>query len=153
MKIFTAALTTALLFGAGSAFAQASTEIELTRTVLQTEKKVIVAKNLGLTETEGQGFWPVYNEYQGKLSEVNTRMITLIRSFSEKYESMTEEQADEMLKELMSIQEARLKERKSYLKKFQKVLPPKQVVRYYQIENRFQAIIDYEVVGAVPLIR
>ena len=39
-----------------------TTGTELTRSVIQAKKKMIVAANVDLTEAESQGFWPIYND-------------------------------------------------------------------------------------------
>ena len=36
-------------------------------------KKLLIAENLGLTEGESKGFWPVYEEYQKELEAINQR--------------------------------------------------------------------------------
>ena len=53
----------------------------------------------------------------------------------------------------MSIQEDRLSVRKSYLKKFKDPLSPKLLTRYYQIENKLQSAIDFELADKIPLVR
>jgi hypothetical protein len=36
--------------------------------------------------------------------------------------------------------------------KLSKVLPPKKVARYLQIENKIRAVVKYELAKAVPLV-
>jgi phosphoglycolate phosphatase-like HAD superfamily hydrolase len=138
---------------AGLGYAQTSDEIELTRTVVETQRKAIVAANMKMTETESQAFWPVYNEYQQELRTISDRKIALIKLFAQDYEILTDDQAKAILEEYLDIQSDHLKLRKAHLNKFQKVLPPKLVTRFYQIENKLQAIIDYDLAGSIPLVR
>ena len=44
-----------------------------------------------------------------------------------------------------------LKLKKDYLGKFKKVLPAQKVMRFYQIENKIDAIVEYELVDKIPL--
>jgi hypothetical protein len=53
----------------------------------------------------------------------------------------------------MNIESLTLKLRKAYLPKFREVLPEVKVVRYYQIENKVQAALVYEVAASIPLIK
>jgi hypothetical protein len=46
-----------------------------------------------------------------------------------------------------------LKLRQTYLPRFRKVLPEVKVVRYYQIENKINAALMYEVAAKIPLIK
>jgi hypothetical protein len=66
---------------------------------------------------------------------------------------MTDDGAAKLLKEFMSIQGDRLKLQESYLPKFQKVLPAVKVARFYQIENKIRAVVDYDVASEIPLIK
>jgi hypothetical protein len=43
--------------------------------------------------------------------------------------------------------------RQAYLPKFRKVLPETKVVRYYQIENKINAVLMYELAKNIPLVK
>jgi hypothetical protein len=43
--------------------------------------------------------------------------------------------------------------RSAYLPKFRKVLPEVKVARYYQIENKIQAALVYELAAQIPLMK
>jgi hypothetical protein len=67
--------------------------------------------------------------------------------------TLNDEQALALLDEYMSFQEKRVKVRKSYMKKFGKVLSGKQVTRFYQIDNKIDTLIDFDLARAIPLVR
>jgi hypothetical protein len=52
--------------------------------------------------------------------------------------------------ELLAIEAARLKLRQAYLPRFRKVLREKPVARYFQIENKAQAAVSYELTAENP---
>ena len=39
-----------------------------------------------------------------------------------------------------------------FVPKLSKVLPPKKVARYLQIENKIRALVKYELAGEIPLV-
>jgi hypothetical protein len=39
-----------------------------------------------------------------------------------------------------------------YLPKFQKAVPAIKAVRYFQIENKIQAIVNYQLADSIPLV-
>jgi hypothetical protein len=41
---------------------------------------------------------------------------------------------------------------KFFLPKFRKVLPEKKVARYYQLENKINAVVEYELAKQIPLV-
>jgi len=126
--------------------------MEVSREVLKTEKKAIVAEVMQLTEAESAVFWPLYNEFQNKMYEVNTKRLNLIVDFAENFENMSEEKATEIINSSYSIDMELLKLEKSYAKKFTKILVPQKALRYLQAENKIGALIDAELALEIPLL-
>ena len=120
---------------------------------VRADKKLLVADNMQLTETEAKAFWPVYNQYQDELFLIRVRTSKLINDYRDAYDKMNNDTAKKLLDEYMNIEALTLKLRKAYLSKFRKVLPEVKVVRYYQIENKIQAALVYEIAASIPLIK
>jgi hypothetical protein len=121
---------------------------------LKADKKLVVAANMELTESEATGFWPVYDEYQKELAALNQRVLKLIESYAADYNqnTLTDDKAKELTKELIAVGKAEAKLPESFVSKLNKVLPPKKVIRYLQIENKIRALIRYGLAGEVPLV-
>ncbi len=130
-------------------------EIELTRAVIKVQKKQIVAKNMNLTSFEKDKFWKVYRAYQDKMDSVSDRRVKLIAGYVDalKSNSLTDEKALEMLNEYLSYERMRLITKQSFVKKFKQVLPSRKVARFFQIENKLEAIINFELARQIPLIQ
>jgi hypothetical protein len=120
---------------------------------IRADKKLLVAENLQLTEAEAKAFWPVYGRYQDELFLLRTRTAKLITDYAEAYEQMSSDTAKKLLDEYMTIEALGLKLRQAYLPKFRGVLPEVKVVRYYQIENKIQAALLYEIAAKIPLMK
>ena len=125
--------------------------MNIVREALRAEKKVLVAENMQLTESEATAFWPVYDEYQTEMKVIGDRMVKLIENYGTTHKVMTDDTAGKLLKEMLAIQADRVKLQEKYLPKFQKVLPMTKVARYYQIENKVRAVVDYDVSSQIPL--
>ena len=136
-----------------SLFAQTD-EIELTRSLIQTERQAIIAKNLELTEAEAEEFWPAFRAYRGELTKLGDRALAMIKSYAEAYnaDSMTDAKADALIKEYLSIEEAELKLKKRWWKKFRKILSARKAARYFQLENKLDAVVDVDLADQIPLI-
>lgn len=134
-------------------FAQTNDQMQLTREAAKANKKLLVSKNMILTEEEAKSFWPVYEEYQQGLSQINERIGKAIKGYAENYNALTDEKAKGLLDEIIAIEEDRLTLQKSYIPKFNKVLQPKQVTRYYQIENKLFAIMRFDLARGIPLVK
>jgi hypothetical protein len=133
--------------------AQANGDVQSARADIQAERTKIVAENLPLTEAEGQKFWPLYNEYRGRWSTLDDRALALVKDYAANYNAMSDEKARQLLEEQLKIEDDRLKLRRSYLGKFEKVLPWKKTARYYQIERKMDAAIASEAAEAIPFVK
>ena len=153
MRAIRAAAAVVGLFLVSSAFAQTATdELEAARGQIQADRKAIVAKLMTLTDGEGAGFWPVYNEYREATRKVDDRLVKLMGDYDKESESMTDQRSQQMLNEWLTIMAEKVAVKKSYLKKFSKALPSAKVIRYYQIENKMDAVIQYELAQGIPLV-
>jgi hypothetical protein len=121
---------------------------------VKADKKLLVANNIGLTESEAKGFWPVYEGYQKDLAAINQRTVKLIASYAADYRAntMTDEKAKKLVEDYVAIEKAEAALKESYVPKLSKVLPPKKVARYLQIENKIRAAVKYELAGEIPLV-
>jgi hypothetical protein len=128
-------------------------DIEVMLELVQVERKVVVAENMELTAEESEAFWPVYNDYAQKLRELNQRDAKLVIDYAEAFATLTDEKAAELLKEAQAIRKKRVKTRIKYTKKLRKVLPARKVARAYQVENKIDAIIEFERARSIPLVR
>ena len=126
--------------------------LELARDVLKTEKKAAIAEVMQLNEAESTPFWNLYNEYQGKLYLVENKRIDVIRDFSEHFESLTDDKADELWTNAMAYNQEELKLKKQYYKKFKKILPAGKAARFFQAENKIGTMIDAQLALEIPLI-
>jgi hypothetical protein len=133
--------------------AQAIEEIQLTRAVIQAERQAIVTQAMDLTPDEMQGFWPLYREYRLEAMKVGERILSLILSYADNYENLTDNVADKLLAEFVSIEKERARVKAKYLPRFKKVLPSKKVARFYQIENKLDIAVLYEIAQEIPLVR
>jgi hypothetical protein len=120
---------------------------------IRADKKLLVAQNMQLSEAEAKAFWPVYDEYQDELFLLRARTVNLIKDYSDAYENMGNDTAKKLVDELMNIEQLGPKLRLAYLPKFREVLPEVKVARYYQIENKIQAVLMYELAENIPLVK
>ena len=119
---------------------------------IRADKKLLVAESMQLTEAEAKAFWPVYDQYQDELFLLRARTAKLINDFADAYEKMSNETAKKLMDEFITIESLGPKLRQAYLPKFRKVLPEIKVVRYYQIENKINAALMYELAKNLPLM-
>ena len=86
---------------------------------------------------------------------VGDRRVKLITDYADSLKSggPSDEKAWIMLDDYLSYETERLTTRKSFVEKFRKVLPARKVTRFFQIENKLEAIINIELASQIPLVQ
>jgi len=135
--------------------AWAQDDMQILRDKVKADKKLLVASNMQLTESEAKAFWPVYEQYQQDLTAINQRIAKLIQDYAADYRgnTLTDEKAMKLINESVAIEKAEAGLKESYVPKLSKVLPAKKVGRYIQIENKIRALVKYELAGGIPLVQ
>jgi hypothetical protein len=130
-------------------------DMQILRDKIKADKKLLVASNMQLTESEAKDFWPVYEEYQKDLAAINQRIAKLIEGYAADYRgnTLTDEKAMKLVNESVAIEKAEAGLKESYIPKLSKVLPAKKVARYIQIENKIRALVKYELADGIPLVQ
>lgn len=148
-----------MLFGlvpiVGLAQDKPADNMQILREKIKADKKLLVATNMDLTESEAKGFWPIYERYQKDLQKINQRIVKVLDSYADDYrnKSLTDDKAKKLINEALAIEQAEADLKSAYAPKLSKVLPVKKVVRYLQIENKIRAIVKYDIASGVPLVR
>ena len=133
--------------------AQSGDETQLTRSLMGGERDTLVTRFMGLNGEENRAFWPVYQDYRGRMSKLGDRMFKLISDYAENRENLSDRMALRMVDQFLKIEESRLKLKKKYVKEFKKVLPPKKVVRFFHLDNKLDAMFNYNLAGSIPLVK
>lgn len=120
---------------------------------IKADKKLLIAENMQLTPDESKKFWPVYSSYQDELFLLRMRTLDLIKEYADSYAELTNEKARKLLDESIMIEGLQVKLRSKYLPKFRAALPDMKVARYYQMENKINAAIMYELARSIPLVK
>jgi hypothetical protein len=136
----------------GLAGEAADASLDILRETIRVNKKAIVDVSLTLTDPEAAGFWPIYEGYQTELAGVNDRLVKVIEDYTTHFHDLSDQQAMDLMGQYLSADEDRTKIRRTYLPQFAKVLPGRKVARFYQIENKIDAIVRYDLAAEIPVI-
>ncbi len=137
--------------GAGDSTAM---NMQILRDKVRADKKLVVAQNMQLTDSEASAFWPIYEVYQTDLGKINERIKKVILAYAAAYNSgpVTNEEAKKLMEEWLGAQDADVQLMRSYVPKLEKALPDMKVTRYIQIESKIRAIERYELSSQIPLV-
>ena len=157
MNRITLTMSAAIFVSAALAFISASAQqgsIDMAALLneVQNNRQAIVAENFPLTAKDGAAFWPVYEEFRNELAPVIERRTQLIIEYRDNFDALDEQEARRLLDEYLDTEEDHLSLRLKYLDKFRSVLSDRQTLKYYQIENRLDTIIQYNLAQVLPLM-
>ena len=146
-----AATCVALLIAGPAAAQQERDVIELIKSQVATQRQALVAENLNLTAAQSEVFWPLYREFQTKQQPLIDRRISLLTQFRDNFDGLEEADAAYLIDGWLSLEADIVKLRRQYVNKFRKALSEKLTLRYFQIENKLDVIIDYDLAQVIPL--
>jgi hypothetical protein len=132
-------------------FAQES-YFELLRQDLGTKKVALITEVMQFTDTEAEVFWPLYREFDFEKSKLGDETLKLIKDYAAHYENITDEKAVELMNTNFDLQKKELDLKRNYLKKFGKVIAPARAVKFMQVMNQIEMIIDIQIASQLPLI-
>ena len=156
ITISTAIMLIMLGFAApGMAQDKPADNMQILRDKIKADKKLVVATNMELTESEAKAFWPIYDEYQKDLQKINRRIVNLLDSYASdaRAKTLTDDKAKKLINEALAIEQAEANLKSTYAPKLSKALPVKKVARYLQIENKIRAVVKYDLAQGVPLVQ
>ena len=132
----------------------ADTNMQILLDKVKADKKVLIAANMELSDSEGKAFWPIYDAYQKDLQAINDRLVKMILAYADLYNknALTDAGAKQLTNEALAIDRDELRLRNIYTARIEHFLPAKKVARYLQIENKIRAAIRYELATGIPLV-
>lgn len=118
------------------------------------DKKLLVAGNMDLTDVEGKNFWPLYDAYQKELEQLNQRLGKTIKEYADAFNKgpIPNDMAKKLLDEVLAVEEAEAKVKRTYADKIGEVLSETKTARYIQIETKIRSILKAELARNIPLI-
>jgi hypothetical protein len=115
-------------------------------------RRDLVKANILVTGSEGAIFWPLYDEYRAERDKITDKRVKLIKDFLAKRDSMTQDDAEELTKESLSLDHDIIDVKEKWAKKMAKDLSQRTVARFFQVDQRLDAVTNIALASRIPLI-
>jgi hypothetical protein len=148
---FTAVSLLVCTLGLSAPASAQTSQKQLDIAAARAQRKATVGANMNLTSAEAARFWPVYDAYEARMDSIEDRHVRELKDFAAKYNNFTDADAKKKLDEVMAIQQARLDVQREFIPRFLAVVSQVKVTRFYQIDNKIQALIQCDIAQLVPL--
>jgi Spy/CpxP family protein refolding chaperone len=149
-----AALAAVAVLAAVAAAASAQSvkdALDVTRQAVESQRRVLVAGSLPLSEAEAAAFWPLYDAYEKARRPLDERANALVGDFLANAASLTDAQAKAMVEEALAVEEGRLRVRREHLGRMAKAIPPRKLARFFQSDHKLDAVVRADLAKQIPL--
>lgn len=119
------------------------------------QKRAFIDQQLALSPQDATRFWPVYEQHQAGLTELNRRSVENILSYARVWNagSVDDETANRVAREAIAIEEDEAALLKRSYVNASRAVSPAQAARYVQIEAKARAVLRAQAMMSVPLVK
>jgi hypothetical protein len=128
--------------------------IQLLKTDLKANARDYVSKGMvTFTDEEAKRFWPIYESYMAERGKFFDARLALIMDYADNFDKMTDTKAQDLLNR--RVEQLKLKNQldEKYRPQFATALSPRRLVRFYQIEQELEVMIELRAISEVPRMK
>jgi hypothetical protein len=126
---------------------------ELLRSDIRTQKVAILTEVMAFTEAEDAVFWPIHREYETEMAALGDERVALIAEYGRNYSAMTDAVAGSLATRALDLEAKRHGLKAKYHERFAKALSPRTSLRFLQVEQQLQLLIDLQISAALPIVK
>ncbi len=127
-------------------------ELDVLVNAIRSNRRAMVAVNLRLTDEEATKFWPVYDRYQQEINALGDRLVGVIKDYSASFSDLSNDKAMKLVEDYLAVEADRIQVRRTYVPEFAAIVPGRKLARLYQIENKMDAVIRYDLAATIPVV-
>lgn len=101
---------------------------------IQAVKVAVFTEELALTTKEAEKFWPLYNEYEAKVKEINKES----RRMSADLETKSDKEIEAVMEKRFELKEQKISLEREYYKKFKKAIPLQKIAKIPMAQRKFK---------------
>lgn len=131
----------------------AAAQIAQVRADIQKDRNAIVGAAMDLTDAQAGPFWELYAQYRAARKPAADRIVALITDYAKTAGTMTDDQAGKLLDEMLAIQKTEAATKAEWAAKFKAKLPGKVVARFFQVDNKLDTIVNFQLAAEIPLVQ
>jgi ABC-type enterochelin transport system substrate-binding protein len=125
--------------------------VKLLREDVRSQKYSVVDAVMQLDLDQAAKFWPIYRDYDAELSKVNDLRVANIEEYSQAYNHLTDEKADELVRNAMEFQKQRDELLGKYYLRMKQEMGGITAARFLQVEHQLLLIIDLQISSSLPV--
>ena len=112
---------------------------------IEVAKTTFLSRQMKLTPDEARLFWPVYDQYQEKMSELEDDRRQAMDNIVEGLAGMSDKEINEIIDARIRHAELALMARKKLISDLREILPPAKIVIFLRAEQQFNREIQQRI--------
>ena len=105
-------------------------------------KTAHITESLNLSLAEAQVFWPVYNQYEGKMEAIRRDERSALRTLRKNgVDNLSREEANELLDKLIDYRSREIAIQKEQIEALKSVIDPVKILRLQKAEEDFKRML------------
>ena len=120
--------------------------------MIETERKTVFVQNMTLSDSIAPIFWGIYDQFEAELLLVRESGIANLKKYGTEFETLTDDQADEIMKVTLANEVKRNKIRKKYYGKMSKAVGGKTATRFMQLDTIVNMVLRLSIYDELPLV-
>jgi len=126
--------------------------IKLMREDVRQQKSEIMGAVMALSADDAAKFWPIYSDYDAELTKLNDQRVANIKEYARTYDQMTDDKADELIKNAMAYQDQRSQLLAKTYDRVKQAVGAITAARFVQVEHQLLLIIDLQIASELPVV-
>ncbi len=126
--------------------------IELLRADVRQQKAQILGAVMQLDVDQAAKFWPIYNNYDAELTNLNNLRVANIQEYANNYTKMTDAKADELILKALQYRKQRSELLAKSYERVKQAMGAIEAARFVQVEDQLLMIIDLQIASSLPIV-
>ncbi len=122
------------------------------RYMVESERRTVFMSAMDLEASADSVFWVLFNEYEADLDKLRAEYVQDLGIYAEKYNTMTAEDADELMTRHYAREVSHTKTQRAYYKKMKKQINALTAARFVQVDNAVSMIMRLSIMDEFPFI-
>ena len=125
--------------------------IALLRADVRQKKTDVMSAVMQLDAEDASKFWPIYRDFEAELKTFYDQVGTGVKTYISNTDKMDDALADQLGTKVLNLEQQRNEMKRKYYLRFKTALDPIVAMRFLQVENQIERIIDLQVASELPI--
>ena len=126
--------------------------ISLLRGDVRKQKTEVMSAVMQLDADDAARFWPIYRDFEAELTGFYDQVGAEIKNYAAHASNVSDAMADQIGTKVLDLEQHRNNIKRRYYTRFKTSLDPIVAMRFLQVENQIERIIDLQIAAELPIV-